>query len=499
MGVMQFRIHPSELLHDWPQVHRAYMGSSDGRVYPTRLEVIENMLVCRRPTAESCKLFVCWPVPGRGCPVLSTTCLRERDEPYLLPVELARGKISQLRDQAGAWELAGMYIPDSYTPKCHAAQSAFAHAAAAQDQPDDACHFALRAIDLACQASDILLATYINQRLAIRKKRSGRLPAFLGCTPGNQTRGDYAQQKQFLDTFDTAFIPLQWKHIEAAEGEYNWDIFDDQIEHCQANNTLMYGGPLLDFSTEGLPEWLWQWQKDYFNLQSFVCDFVETAISRYIGKIRHWEICARANTGGTLALPEEARLSLTAKTLEVARKVHDDIQLQIRISQPWGEYLARGQHRLSPLQFVDALLRTGIELSAINLEIAVGYHPGGTLVHEVIDISHMIDLWSSLGIPLIVTLAAPSTNGPDPQSVNDLEIDNSLWKERWTEESQAAWIQHSLPLLMAKQNVIGIFWSHFSDADPHEFPHAGLLNTDHSPKTALQHIRDYQLNFQDIH
>ena len=107
MGGMQFQIHPPELLQDWSQVHRAYLEASDGRVYPTRVEVVDNTLVFRKSTAESCKLYVSWPIPERGRPVLSTMCLRKRDEAYLLPVELARGKILQLRDQAGAWELAG--------------------------------------------------------------------------------------------------------------------------------------------------------------------------------------------------------------------------------------------------------------------------------------------------------------------------------------------------------------------------------------------------------
>ena len=45
-----------------------------------------------------------------------------------------------------------------------------------------------------------------------------------------------------------------------------------------------------------------------------------------------------------------------------------------------------------------------------------------------------------------------------------------------------------LPLLLAKDSVVGIFWTHFADSEPHDFPHAGLLRPDGTPKQALEHI-----------
>jgi len=87
----------------------------------------------------------------------------------------------------------------------------------------------------------------------------------------------------------------------------------------------------------GLPKWLAQWESDYWNLQSFICDFVETVMSRYLGRIRIWEVAARPNAGGALALTEENRLTLVAKILEVARQVDQEGQFLIRIDQPWGE------------------------------------------------------------------------------------------------------------------------------------------------------------------
>ena len=58
MGLMRFLIHPPELTGDWPELQRAYITGLDGRIYPTRVEVHDNELLCRRTTAKNRALFL---------------------------------------------------------------------------------------------------------------------------------------------------------------------------------------------------------------------------------------------------------------------------------------------------------------------------------------------------------------------------------------------------------------------------------------------------------
>ncbi len=44
------------------------------------------------------------------------------------------------------------------------------------------------------------------------------------------------------------------------------------------------GGRCSILLPEGLPPWLESWTKDVSNLQSLVCDYVETAVARYAGQ-----------------------------------------------------------------------------------------------------------------------------------------------------------------------------------------------------------------------
>ena len=487
MGVMRFLVHPAEMLNDWPEVHRAYMSGPDQSVWPTRIEVDGNQISCRRQTPDSGKLHVAWPVPQHGRPVICTASLHEREEPYLLAVELARGKLVQVRNQLATWQSAGMSVPREFIALHSEAHRLFAKAAASQDAPDVASGFAQQALACECDAAELLTRVYTRQRLDNRHRQYPHLPTALGCSLG-ESRPTPAWKSDFAGAFNSAAIPLEWRVIEPEEGNYNWDTYDEQVDWCTEQGLMVRGGPLFDLSPDGMPNWLWQWDRDYWNLQSFICDFVETAISRYLGRIRIWEIAARVNTGGALALTEENRLTLVAKALEVARQVDQEGQFLIRIDQPWGDYQARGQHKLSPMHFADALVRAGLGLSGINLEIGVGYSPRGSPSRDLLDFSRMIDQWSVIGVPLQVTLAFPSRRDLDPQLCTDLEVDAACWKLPFSEEAQAEWIDLYLPLLMAKPAVVAIFWSHFCDADPHRFPHAGLIRPDATPKPALARI-----------
>ena len=182
MGVMKFLVHPESLLSDWPEVQNAYVTGFDGRVFPSRVEVEGNTVSCRRPASDSGKFNVAWPVPGFGRPIVTTSSLREQDGTYLLAVELARGKICQVRNQVSAWEQLGMQIPEAFPAVSQEAHTLFAKSVGIQRvNPIQASELATQAITKACEAAAILTIGYTDQRLAIRLKKAMQLPVSLGC------------------------------------------------------------------------------------------------------------------------------------------------------------------------------------------------------------------------------------------------------------------------------------------------------------------------------
>ncbi len=474
MGVMRFKVHPLGLLDSAADIQHAYVSGYDGRVFPSRVEVDGNVVAIRRTNAESGKLNIAYPVQGFGKPVVSTSTLREQEAPYNLALELARGKICQVRNQLATWEALGMQIPADFAGLHRESHKLFAQATAAQTDVEQSTQLANQAITKSHEAAERLTRNYVRQRLQVRFKRTPQLPVSFGCqVNGNDLA---AHGTQLTETFNAVSVPVEWTRIEPEEGAYHWENCDEVVNWAHDRKLLMRGGPLLDFSENGLPGWLQQWSHDVLNLQSFLCDFVETAVSRYQGKIRIWELATRANTGGAFKLSEEERLSVMAKTLEVARQVDGDAQFFLRIDQPWGGYQAQGEHRLSPCQFVDALLRFGTGLAGVNLEVPVGYSGRGMAPRDLLEFSRMLDLWTILEVPLHVTLAFPSSGQADSCASANVVQETNGWRKPWSGQSQAEWIDAYVSLLMAKQAVVGIYWTHLSDASEHVFPNAGLVD-----------------------
>ncbi len=183
-----------------------------------------------------------------------------------------------MRNQLATWEGLGMQIPDEFRATHKEAHHLFAQATAAKPDVAKVTQLADRAIAKAFEAIDQLANAYVRQRLSVRFKRSPTLPVSFGCGI-DCVDAPYKQREPFLETFNAAAIPIEWKEIEPVEGEYNWDACDELVAWCMENRLLMRGGPLLDLSPNGLLRMVEPVGHDYFNLQSFLCDFVETAIS----------------------------------------------------------------------------------------------------------------------------------------------------------------------------------------------------------------------------
>jgi len=495
MGVLRFFDHPTSRLEEGTDIHQAYLSTLELGVVPTTVSFANGILSCRKESDESARLHVAREVKHFGRPILSTASLIERDEPYFLPLELARGRLVQVRNQLAYWEAEGLIPSEEFTQEFRQAHHHFARASSHQSDLATCAAEADLAISIVCTAAEKLAVERTAFDVRNQQRKYQNLHRLLGTTIN--TRGlSGGDEQYFLDAFNALAIGIDWRAVEPEQGKYLWETIDRQLSWCELHRMIPKGGPLINLGPNGLPDWLWTWEKDLRNVQSFISDFVETAIERYAGRIRMWEIAARGNSGGALTLREEQRLEIVAKMLDLARHRDPESQLFLRIDQPWGEYQARGQHRLSPFQYADALLRAGLGLSGINLEIAVGFQPRGSAIRDPLEWVRMIDLWSSLRIPLFVTLAFPSAGTPDPNCSTDLEIAPASWKRDWSPELQEEWIATYLPPLLANKSVLGVFWEHFSDAGPHLYPNSGLMDQLGKPKPALQRITQLRTEYR---
>jgi hypothetical protein len=170
----------------------------------------------------------------------------------------------------------------------------------------------------------------------------------------------------------------------------------------------------------------------------------------------------------------------------MARSLDPRTPVFVSFDQPWGEYLTGGKSGLSPLHFAEMLIRTDLGLAGIGLEMNMGYRADGIYARDVLEINELLDVWSLLGLPLIVMLAIPSSSSVDPRAISaPAKPMPGFIEDPEMPESQKAFADRLIPLLLAKQSVYGVAWNQVFDSLPHHFANAGLFTADDAPKPAL--------------
>jgi hypothetical protein len=468
-------------------VECAYLAGMEGVPWQSRstwcsapdAAVGSGELVVERSINESGCLYIPWHVPGHGELVLATASLMERSQAYNLPVELARGALNRLRNQVADWSLAGLKISSDVERAMKISVGDFSEAVICDDA-GRAAELAEKSLKSSLDASELLVDEYSRQMLTLRHDESGPLPTLLGTVLPGRPLSD-RETPLLPQVFNAAAVPFAWRSVERNCGTFDWESCDQQVAWCHEQGWRVVGGPLLSLGSASLPDWIYLWEQDFEQIQTYVLHFLSSIIERYRGKVHIWHCAARVNSQSGLALTEEQRLRLVVAAIDEVRRADPEAPLLVSFDQPWGEYLVKDSLELSPLHFADSLVRADLGIAGLGLEFNVGYWPGGTLPRDRIEFSRQIDRWSQLGLPLVAFLSRPSSGAsgavaqfgdrrpPDPEAP-------------YSPQAQKTFVERFAPLLLAKQYVQGLFWNQLSDADSGDLAHGGLLDDEHQVK-----------------
>jgi hypothetical protein len=489
MGVMSFLL-PSGLSADaLRELERAWVaGGPDNMPWPTEARVESGRLVVSRDVDESGTLAVPWDANGSGRLMSTTATLMERPEPYSLPVEIARGKINQLRCQAADWRAGGLALPPELAGEVLDVTFAFGRAATLPPSGDGAAP-AGDTIDRAFRAADRLVGVYLDQVFQIRHARQPRLDTWLGVRLGDGVPEGPADEA-LAASCNSVCLPLAWNTAEPTPGAFRWEASDAHLAWAESHDLEATAGPLVDFSAARLPEWLWSYERDLSALGRFMCRYVEAAVRRYRSRVRRWQLTAASNSAALLSLGEDELLLLTVRMAEAARQVDPALEIIVGLAQPWGEYMAVEERNHSPFIFADTLIRSGLTLSALDVELVMGVTPRGSYCRDLLDTSRLLDMYALLGLPLRVTLGYPSSPSADPLADPDFRIDAGRWRGGVSAEAQADWARAFATLAVCKPYTQAVHWTHLSDAEPHPFPNAGLFDAAGHVKPALAALRE---------
>ena len=257
MGLMRLIVHDRDRIPPGGLEHVHICGQDDlpwyGRAYFSG-----DQLIIERNEDDSGRVYVPWRI-GQSSPVLiSTSTLAERDRPYLLEVELARGMLHNLRNQIAQWESLGLTLTKGLTDGVWESTVEFCRAATTQADPAVAADWAKRSLATTSTTMARLTEEYVRQAIAVRRAQPRPFASWFGVNLGGHLpKANVA--RQVVNTFNMVSLPLTWRKIEAVEGRRVFDETDAQVEWAHSAGLRISAGPLLELDDRGVPDWTYLW------------------------------------------------------------------------------------------------------------------------------------------------------------------------------------------------------------------------------------------------
>ena len=467
-------------------------------------------------------------LPKLGRLTLRTCLLPARDRPYLLSLELARHRIMLFLNKLEDWALFDLPAEDQILLQFEQARQTFTQALVAERSDEDhqspgghtaeADRLAWRALALAIDAGEQLALrdaardilprlsgeTY-NEAVEAYLHASGDKPPpnvpiivqnSLGVTlPGrpvvgcsvSPARSSEALQRCVAAACDFVNLPMRWIDMEPQEGAYSFAGTDRWIEWAVRKARLpVHAGPVIDFRSADIPEWIYIWENDYETLRELVYEHVKAIVTRYRRTVSRWTIASGLHVNSNFRMSYEQIMDLTRLCVLLVKKLQPSAKVQIEIDQPWGEHYAQSRQSIPPVLYADTIAQAGIPVDAFAIRLTMGAPGRGLSTRDLMELSNLLDRYAALERPIIVTAcAAPSS--PMTAKEQTPESDPGFWREPWSDHMQTAWLANVASVALAKPFILGLCWAELADA-PGSPPGLGLVNADGTPKPALDRL-----------
>jgi Glycosyl hydrolase family 10 len=473
------------------------------------------------------------PLEPLGVLTLQTCLLPEREEPYLLSLELARHRLMQFLIKLEEWQLfdlprdhpvmslfeqARLTFTDALVAQTHGLGDGAPGTAATFGYSPDADRLALRALWLAIEASERQALLHAaadfgprmsgeTHRRAIESQPGGagdRTEQGRAATiilqdrpgvvlPGRPAIGCSVSPSAFFETAQEVaqsaceFItmPMRWAELEPTEGRYLFQNTDRWIEWAVRKAKVpVVAGPIIDLRAGASPDWLYIWENDYETLRELICEHVKNVVTRYRRTIARWTVVSGLHANNNFHLGFDHMMDLTRVCVMVVRKLHPQAKIQVEITQPWGEYYTHNRRSLPPLLYAEMLTQAGISVDSFGVRLQMGQPEQGQSVRDLMEISAMLDRCAMLDRPIALTaVGVPSGT---PEAVGHPELADrkpGFWRHPWTEQVQGDWASAILSIAMSKPFIQSVCWQELYDLpQPVEMPRGGMISVSGHPK-----------------
>ena len=461
----------------------------------------DGLLLVNRKDDQPVGVALLWEVSGNDTLHLETTRLVPREKPYVLNVELARFRLMKIMQKQEDWNLFDFGKgSEKFSQRFAEAQELFSDALGKLDKPAEAAALADRSLALSVDLSE-QLATYHAELLINRRRQAGAFVKHIfGCRV-NSTVQNERYRETLAANFDYAIVPMGWKQLQPQENTWNTDPVDDWIESLSRKRLPAIAGPLIQLGADQVPDWMVIWEHDFDMLRELAHEYVQRVVTRYRRGVAVWNICSGVPTNGAFTLSFEQVIELTRLLVSQVKSILPNARSIVTVTQPFGDYNARGRGSVPPLQYAEFVTQAGVNFDAFGLEVEMGVPRPGSFVRDLFQFSCMLDRYGALGRPIFLTaVGSPGRWLPDPSDESEGRLDPSSagqWRRQWDPDLQAEWMEAVYHVALSKPFVESIAWGNL--ADLHQtLPGGGLLDDMLRPKPAFLKLQQMREKFKQF-
>ena len=490
--MLSFAVYTDGKFAERVDVSGAYVIGTDD--VPLRAEVTfkDGIIQCTKRAPGPARLVVLWKVPGVGQILIETVRLLERSKPYILQVELVRGRLTRISQKIEDWGLLDYEGTEPIVAQVQEARELLIKALQA-DSPADMAALGDQALARAVQASEALSRFHAEVFLERRKQTGGFPRRVFGCSIDLDKPTELAH-KRLSGAFDFVTVPFVWRDIEPTEQTFNWKPLDAWVEVLAKQHIPMKGSTLLSFHESNVPDWLYIWEHDFDTIRDLAFEHVRRVINRYGQYIQVWDVISGIHATNCFTFNFEQLMELTRMATALTKQALPRSVAIVDLVAPWGEYYARNQLTIPPLLYADMAVQSGVNFDAFGLQFCFGRAVDGMYVRDMFQISSLVDSFAKLGKPLHVTaLQVPSATTTDPTDKPGGKVvaaDGGTWHEPWNEKVQSEWLEQFLEIVLSKPFVETVSWHGLTDHEAHAVPHGGLLSAGLAPKAAYERLKE---------
>jgi GH35 family endo-1,4-beta-xylanase len=279
-----------------------------------------------------------------------------------------------------------------------------------------------------------------------------------------------------------------WKDEQPIDHRIDYGRMDSSIKWCLDRHITPKGFGYCYMTRGATPEWIRSWPFEKV-LPEYVRVVTQT-MKRYSGKLPYAEIINEAHDKSNLwRLSHSQILEITRAVCRAARQGSPTVKRQINNCCLWAEYARTpnkdGSRRWSPYRYIADCASAGVDFDVLGLQL---YYPQ----MDVLEIERMLDRFKVFNKPIHITeIATASVDGPDPNSLRP-NTTAPGWHGRWSEPTQADWLEAIYTLVYSKPEFEAIGWWDLTDIPGHFWPHGGLMHADLTPKLAYHRLGELQ-------